>query len=194
MYIYTVTVARLSIILDFFPSLLSLPLTLTSLFFSFPLSAHSYRSTLSHAIKSTLSFHQITSLSPTHATDSSLVADLLWIRSTLSDHGCWFSLDRWFVFFFFGFLVELEAAVIVMWVWVDGIDDCGCGSVGCRSVLWVVFFGFFFCWMPVSILLLSGRLEARLMIVVAWWQWLWGLCWEMTMLKKMIILLNKCIE
>ena len=93
MYIYTVTVARLSIILDFFSSLLSLPLTLTSLFFSFPLSAHSYRSTLSHAIKSTLSFHQNTSLSLTHVADSSLVADLLWIRSTLLDRGCWFSLD-----------------------------------------------------------------------------------------------------
>ena len=129
MYIYTVTVARLSIILDFFSSLLSLPLTLTSLFFSFPLSAHSYRSTLSHAIKSTLSFHQNTSLSLTHVADSSLVADLLWIRSTLLDRGCWFSLDCrlgcgglflliadlfFFFFFFFFFWVVLEAAMIVI--------------------------------------------------------------------------------
>ena len=128
MYIYTVIVACLFNILDFFFSLLSLPLTLTSLFFSFPLSAHSYRSTLSHAIKSTLSFHQNTSLSLTHVVDSSPITDLLWIRSTLSDHGCWFSLDCrlgcgglfllianlfFFLFFLFFFFV-LEAAMIVI--------------------------------------------------------------------------------
>ena len=38
-----------------------------------------------------------------------------------------------------------------------------------RSVLWIFFLlGFFFCWMLVSILLLSGRPKARLMMVVVW--------------------------
>ena len=126
----------------FFFSLLSLPLTLTSLFFSFPLSPHSHWSTFSHAIRTTLSFHQISSLSLTHIVDSSPIVNLLWIRSTLSDHSCWFSLDRRLgcgglfllivdLFFFFFFLVELEAAMIVimgvgrwywwLWVWVGGL-------------------------------------------------------------------------
>ena len=178
MYIYTVIVACLFNILDFFFSLLSLPLTLTSLFFSFPLSAHSYRSTLSHAIKSTLSFHQNTSLSLTHVVDSSPITDLLWIRSTLSDHGCWFSLDcrlgcgglflliaNLFFFFIFFFCT-----------WGCHDSDCGCGSVGCRFFFWIVFSSFlvfllffFFGLMLVLIWLLSGRPEAGLMMVVAWW-------------------------
>ena len=113
----------------FFFTLLSLPLTLTSLFFSFPLSPHSHWSTFSHAVKTTLSFHQISSLSPTHIVHSSPIVNLLWIRSTLSDHSCWFSLDRRLgcgglflliadlFFFFFG------------WAWGCHDSDYGCGSM-----------------------------------------------------------------
>ena len=46
-------------------------------------------------------------------------------------------------------------------MWVDGLLIC---SLGCFSGF---FTGFFFCWMLVSILLLSGRPEAGLMMVVA---------------------------
>ena len=59
-------------------------------------------------------------------------------------------------------------------MWVDGIGDCGCGSVGCRFFFWIVFSSFlvfllffFFGLMLVLIWLLSGRPEAGLMMVVA---------------------------
>ena len=63
-----------------------------------------------------------------------------------------------------------------MWEWVDGIGDCGCGSMGCMdssviSLFFGVFFtGFyfflFFGWMLVSILLHSGGPEASILMMV----------------------------
>ena len=125
MYIYTVTVARLSIILDFF-SLSSHYLWLSPLSFSHFLSHLTLTDQLSHMPSEQLS-HFI-KLSPTHIVDSSPIVDLLWIRSTLSDHSCWFSLDHWLgcgglfllianLFFFFG------------WAWGCHDSDYGCGSM-----------------------------------------------------------------
>ena len=56
-----VTIYHVSDFFILFFFLLSLPLTHLTLFFSFPFSPHSHRSTLSHFIRSTLS--------PTHATN-----------------------------------------------------------------------------------------------------------------------------
>ena len=59
-------------------------------------------------------------------------------------------------------------------MWVDGINDYGCGSVGYvdSSVIglffgvFFTFFFFFWGWMLVSILLHSGGLEALILMVV----------------------------
>ena len=59
-------------------------------------------------------------------------------------------------------------------MWVGGISDCGCGSVGCvdSSVIGLCFevfftgFFFFFGWMLVLILLHNGRLEALILMMV----------------------------
>ena len=185
MYIYTVTVACVSIILDFFLSPLITSNSHLSLFLISSLTSLS-------SINSLISSNHLTLANPCHRLKPrrwSIVDQINSFRSRLLVLS--WSLICFFFFWFFGWTWGCRDSYVGvgwwyrwLWVWVGGLPIY---SLGC--VFW-----FFFCWMPVSILLLSGRLEARLMIVVAWWQWLWGLCWEMTMLKEMIILLNKCIE
>ena len=60
-------------------------------------------------------------------------------------------------------------------MWVGGIGDCGCGSMGCvDSGVIGLFFGvfftgnffFFFGWMLVSILLHNGRPKASILMMV----------------------------
>ena len=60
-------------------------------------------------------------------------------------------------------------------MWVGGISDCGCGSVGCVDssviglcfeVFFTGFFFFFLGWMLVLILLHNGRLEALILMMV----------------------------
>ena len=70
-----VTIYHVNDFFILFFSLLSLPLTHLTLFFSFPFSPHSHRSTFPHFIK--LSHFIRSTLSPTNATDPSPIADLL---------------------------------------------------------------------------------------------------------------------
>ena len=139
-----VTIYHVSDFFILFFFLLSLPLTHLTLFFSFPFSPHSHRSTFPHFIK--LSHFIRSTLSPTNATDPSPIADLLFFffpHHRFVD--CW-------LFFCCGGLFLLGCSLgCVGFDWLLVSILCGfrlfrwwlCGCLGCfRSVrddrVWVV--------------------------------------------------------
>ena len=143
-HICMVTIYHVNDFFILFFSLLSLPLTHLTLFFSFPFSPHSHRSTFPHFIK--LSHFIRSTLSPTNATNPSPIADLLFFF--FPHHrfvGCW-------LFFCCGGLFLLGCSLgCVGFDWLLVSILCGfwlfqwwlCGCLGCfRSVrddrVWVV--------------------------------------------------------